>query len=193
MSGKTSYQDVTPEERERIFQENWDKGNGFRFMFGTFNDITIDPEANEGACSFIRKKIGETVKDPEKARKLMPHDVYARRPLCDGNASNGEKYYEQFNRESVDIVNLKETPITIEAKGIRTSDGKFYELDLIILATGFDAVEGNYSRMAIHGRNDVSLKDEWDKTGPTSVLGVCIPNFPNLFMLNGPKGPFTNQ
>jgi cation diffusion facilitator CzcD-associated flavoprotein CzcO len=141
--GKISYHDVTPEERERIFQENWDKGNGFRFMFGTFNDITVDAEANEGACEFIRKKIGETVKDPEKARKLQPTDVYARRPLCDGNASNGEKYFEQFNRDHVDIVDLKETPIErIEGKGIRTSDGKFYELDVLILATGFDAVEG---------------------------------------------------
>lgn len=162
-------------------------------MFATFNDITVDAEANEGACAFIRKKIAETVKDPEKARKLTPHDVYARRPLCDGNASNGEKYYEQFNRDNVDIVNLIETPITIEPKGIRASDGTFYELDLIILATGFDAVEGNYSRMAIHGRNDVSLKDVWEKTGPTSVLGVSVPEFPNFFMLNGPKGPFTNQ
>ena len=86
----TSYHDVGPEERERIFQENWDKGNGFRFMFGTFNDIATDAEANEGACDFIRRKIGQTVKDPEKARKLKPWDVYARRPLCDGNASNGQ-------------------------------------------------------------------------------------------------------
>ncbi|SMQ50122.1 unnamed protein product [Zymoseptoria tritici ST99CH_3D7] len=191
---KISYHDVSPEERERIFQENWDKGNGFRFMFGTFNDITFDTEANEGACAFIRKKIDETVKDAEKARKLKPRDVYARRPLCDGNASNGEKYFEQFNRDHVDIVDLKETPIErIEANGIRTSDGKFYELDVLILATGFDAVEGNYSRMAIHGRDNVSLKEMWDETGPTSVLGVCIPEFPNLFMINGPKGPFTNQ
>lgn len=105
-------------------------------MFGTFNDITFDAEANEGACAFIRKKIDETVKDPEKARKLKPRDVYARRPLCDGNASNGEKYFEQFNRDHVDIVDLKETPIErIEANGIRTSDGKFYELDVLILVS----------------------------------------------------------
>ena len=162
-------------------------------MFGTFNDITTNPEANEGACEFIRRKIDQIVKDPEKARKLKPHDVYARRPLCDGNASNGQKYFEQFNRDSVDIVDLKETPIQeIEAKGVRTGDGKLYELDLLILATGFDAVEGNYSRMAIHGRDGVSLQDEW-KDGPTSALGIFVPNFPNLMMVNGAKGPFTNQ
>lgn len=188
-----SYHDVSPDERERIFQENWDKGNGFRFMFGGFNDIASDPEANEGACDFIRRKIDQIVKDPDKARKLKPHDVYARRPLCDGNASNGEKYFEQFNRPNVDIVHLKETPITqIESKGIRTSDGTLHELDVIIFATGFDAVEGNYTRVNIHGRNDLSLKNAWEEDGPTAYLGVCMPEFPNFFMISGPKGPFTN-
>lgn len=177
----TSYHDVTPEQRERIFEENWQKGNGFRFMFATFSDITTDPVANEGACDFIRRKIDQIVKDPEKARKLKPHDVYARRPLCDGNASNGEKYFEQFNRENVDVVALQETPITqIEPKGIRTSDGKLYELDVIVFATGFDAVEGNYSRIAIQGRNGLTLKDAWDQSGPTSYLGIVVPEFPNF-------------
>lgn len=73
---------VSEEERERIFQENWEKGNGFRFMFGTFCDITYNREANEAACQFIKRKISETVKDPEKARKLMPNEIYARRPVC---------------------------------------------------------------------------------------------------------------
>ena len=189
----TSYHDVGPKERERIFQENWDKGNGFRFMFATFNDITTDREANEGACDFIRRKIDQIVKDPEKARKLKPYDVYARRPLCDGNASNGQKYFDQFNRDTVDIVDLKETDITqFEPKGIRTSDGKLHEHDLIIFATGFDAVEGNFSRVAIKGLNGTTLKDYWDDLGPTSYLGVAVPNFPNMFMITGPKGPFTN-
>ncbi|EME49158.1 hypothetical protein DOTSEDRAFT_68033 [Dothistroma septosporum NZE10] len=189
---KTSYHDVDEEERERIFEEVWQQGNGFRFMFGAFNDIVVDETANKGAQDFIRKKIGEIVKDPEKARKLKPYDMYARRPLCDGNASNNQKYFEQFNRPNVDIVDLKETPITqIEGKGIRTSDGVLHELDVLILATGFDAVEGNYSRMAIRGRNDVSLQEAW-KDGPHSLLGVHVPEFPNAFMITGPKGPFTN-
>lgn len=177
---------VSPQERERIFQAAWDKGNGFRFMFWTFNDITIDPEANEEACKFIRKKISEIVKDPEKARKLTPYDYYARRPLCDGG------YYQQFNRENVDIVDLKETPITeITPKGIKTSDGTEHELDVVIFATGFDAVDGNYNRLRIHGRGGETLKDHWID-GPTSYLGVAIPNFPNLFMVTGPMGPFSN-
>ena len=188
-----SYHDVSPDEREEIFQRCWDQGNGFRFMFATFSDIVIDSEANEGACDFIRRQIDKIVKNPEKAKKLKPYDVYARRPLCDGNASNGQKYFEQFNRDNVDIVDLKETPITqIEPKGIRTSDGKLHEHDLIIFATGFDAVEGNYTRLAIHGRNGISLKDYWDDLGPTAYLGLSCPEFPNLFMISGPKGPFTN-
>lgn len=117
---------------------------------------------------------------------MTRRDYYARRPLCDGG------YFEQFNRENVDIVDLKETPITeMTEKGIRTSDGKEHELDVIIFATGFDAVDGNYTRVRIHGRNGETLKDHW-KEGPTSYLGVCVPNFPNLFMITGPNGPFSN-
>jgi cation diffusion facilitator CzcD-associated flavoprotein CzcO len=163
-------------------------------MFGGFNDITVSREANEAACDFVRRKIDQMVKDPEKARKLKPHDVYARRPLCDGNASNGQSYYEQFNRANVDIVSLEETPITrFEEKGIRTSDGRLYELDLVVFATGFDAVEGNYTRIDIHGKGGKTLTEAWEELGgPTSYLGCTMPGFPNFFMITGPKGPFTN-
>jgi cation diffusion facilitator CzcD-associated flavoprotein CzcO len=176
----------SPEEREAIFESLWRQGNGFRFMFGGFNDIATDKVANEAACAFIRKKIRQIVKDPEKARKLQPHDYYARRPLCDGG------YFEQFNRENVDVVHLQETPITsITEKGVQTTD-KLYELDVLIFATGFDAIEGNYNRVRIQGRDGVSLKEYWTPTGPTSYLGVSVPGFPNLFMITGPQGPFTN-
>ncbi|EXJ84314.1 cyclohexanone monooxygenase [Capronia epimyces CBS 606.96] len=179
---------VSAEEREEKFQEAWRRGNGFRFMFWTFSDLTVDEEANEEACRFVRKKIGQIVQDPEKARKLTPHDFYARRPLCDAG------YYEQFNRPNVDIVSLKENPIKgITENGVAMSDGTQYDLDVLIFATGFDAVDGNYTRIAIKGRNGQSLKDHWDKTGgPTTYLGVCVSGFPNLFMITGPNGPFTN-
>ncbi len=117
---------VSPEERKKKFQEAWDLGNGFRFMFWTFNDLTTDPVANEEACEFIRCKIRETVNDQEKARKLLPTEYYARRPLCDAG------YYEQFNKENVDVVALKEEPIeAITEKGIRTSKQE-YALDVLI-------------------------------------------------------------
>jgi cyclohexanone monooxygenase len=181
-----SYAEVPESEREAVFEDLWRKGNGFRFMFGGFNDVATNKEANEAACEFIRKKIREIVKDPEKARKLQPHDYYARRPLCDGG------YFNQFNRKDVDIVLLQETPImSITPTGVQATD-KHYDLDVLIFATGFDAVEGNYTRLRMHGRNGLSLKNYWDTTGPTSFLGVSVPAFPNLLMITGPQGPFTN-
>ena len=183
---KTHCFDVPEKEREEIFQDAWDKGNGFRFAFGTFDDLTVNLDANKAACEFIKKKIREIVKDPEKARKLQPTELYARRPLCDGG------YYEQFNRPNVEIVDLKATPITeITPAGIKTADGMEYELDVIIFATGFDAVEGNYNRVRIHGRGGKNLRQYWTE-GPTSYLGCSIPDFPNFFMIIGPQSPFCN-
>jgi cation diffusion facilitator CzcD-associated flavoprotein CzcO len=177
---------TSPEERDAIFEDLWNQGNGFRFMFGGFSDIATNKEANEAACSFIRKKISQIVHDPEKARKLSPHDYHARRPLCDGG------YFEQFNRPNVDIVHLQETPIErITPEGVQTTDA-LYELDVLVFATGFDAIEGNYNRIRIRGRDGTTLKDYWDPKGPTSYLGVSVPHFPNLLMITGPQGPFTN-
>jgi cyclohexanone monooxygenase len=177
--------EVSKEEQERVFEEAWNIGGGFRFMFGTFNDIAINPEANEAAANFIRKKIQEIVKEPETARKLMPTGLYAKRPLCD----NG--YYNTFNRDNVSLVDVKENPILeITPKGVRTTDGE-YELDVLIYATGFDAVDGNYTKIDIRGRGGVTMRDKW-ADGPTGYLGMTNTDFPNLFMILGPNGPFTN-
>lgn len=179
---------VSPEKREQIFEDLWQQGNGFRFMFGGFCDITTDKEANEAACRFIKKKIAQIVKDPEKARKLMPKDAYARRPLCDAG------YYQCFNRDNVSIADLSETPIeAIVPEGIKMADGTVYELDLIIFATGFDAVEGSYDRFQVRGLHGETLREHWDALGPTSYMGIAISGFPNLFMIFGPQGPFTNN
>ncbi|KAK5078566.1 hypothetical protein LTR64_003020 [Lithohypha guttulata] len=177
---------VTPAERQAKFQEAWDKGNGFRFMFWTFNDLTMDPAANDEACNFIKSKIKETVKDQEKARKLLPNEYYARRPLCDAG------YYQVFNQDFVDVVALKEEPIVrMTENGIETTKGH-YDLDVLIFATGFDAVDGNYTRVAVKGRNSESLSEHWATVGPESYMGVSVANFPNLFMITGPNGPFSN-
>ncbi len=178
--------EVSEEERERVFQAAWERGNGFYFMFGTFNDIAVSPEANEAAAAFIRRKIAETVKDPETARLLTPTLPYAKRPLCNHN------YYEVYNRENVELVSILENPIVeITPKGVRTADGVERELDVIVLATGFDAVDGNYRRMDLRGRGGVSVDEHW-ADGPSSYLGVTTAGFPNLFMILGPNGPFTN-
>ncbi|TKA04654.1 flavin-containing monooxygenase [Actinacidiphila oryziradicis] len=177
---------VSAEERERVYQRAWDEGGGFRFMFETFCDIATDPAANEEAAKFIRGKIAEIVEDPETRRKLTPTDLYARRPLCDSG------YYETFNWPNVSLVSLKETPITeVTAEGIVTADGTLHELDVIVCATGFDAVDGNYLRADIQGRQVLSLREHWND-GPTSYLGMATSGFPNMFMILGPNGPFTN-
>lgn len=108
--------------------------------------------------------------------------------LCDGG------YYQVFNEPHVEVVRLKETPITeFTATGIKTSDGTHHELDAIILATGFDAMDANYLRVSIKGRNGESLQDHWDKMhGPSAYIGMAVPNFPNWFMLTGPMGAFSN-
>lgn len=178
--------DATPEERQRAFQEVWDKGNGFRFMFEAFGDLTINEEANEEACKFIRSKIDEIVKDPKKAKVLKPTQLYARRPLCDAG------YYQIFNRDNVDVVGLNENPIKeIVPQGVKTSDGTIYELDVLILATGFDAIEGNYTRIKVVGRNGETMQDHW-KDALTSYGAIACAGFPNMFMISGPRGPFAN-
>jgi cyclohexanone monooxygenase len=177
---------VTPEERKAIFEDAWQKGGGFRFMFETFGDIATNMEANIEAQNFIKNKIAEIVKDPEIAKKLMPKDLYAKRPLCDSG------YYAVFNRDNVTLEDVKSNPIQeITEQGVRLTDGKFIELDVLICATGFDAVDGNYIRMDIRGRNGLEMKDYW-KEGPSSYLGVTVANYPNMFMVLGPNGPFTN-
>jgi len=178
--------EVPPEERERIYQRAWDEGGGFRFMFETFNDIATDEAANEEAAKFIRRKIAEIVKDPETARKLTPHDLYARRPLCDTG------YFEAFNRANVTLVSVKENPIVrVTQEGIVTEDGTLHKLDILVFATGFDAVDGNYVRTDIRGRHGRSIKEHWVE-GPTSYAGITTSGFPNMFMILGPNGAFTN-
>ena len=179
--------EVTPEQRENIYEAAWQRGNGFGFMYSTFTDITWDEKANKTTCDFLSSKIKSIVHDPEKARKLTPREMYARRPLCDSG------YYAQFNRPNVDVIDIKTTPIVeITADGIKTSDGSFYALDMLIFATGFDAVEGSYNCRTITGREGRTLKDYWsEKT--TSLYGVSVPHFPNLFMIIGPNSPATNN
>ncbi|MGJ9374188.1 flavin-containing monooxygenase [Nesterenkonia sp. CF4.4] len=178
--------DYTEEEREQIFTDAWNEGGGFRFMFSTFGDLSVDEDANRIAGRYVQDRIKEIVTDPETARKVMPTGLHARRPLCD----NG--FYQTFNMPHVEAVNLSHSPIEeITPTGIRTADGIHREYDVIVFATGFDAVDGNYRRMDLTGRDGVHINGAW-KDDPTSYLGMTTPGFPNWFMVLGPKGPFCN-
>ena len=177
---------VSAEERHRVFEEHWQAGNGFRFMFGTFCDIAIDPAANEAACDFIRGKIAGIVKDPATAATLSPTQAYAKRPVC------ADGYYETFNRPNVALVDLKANPIVeATARGVRAADGREHELDVLVYATGFECVEGSYRQMAIRGRDGALLVDHWGSR-PCSYLGISVHGFPNLFMVLGPNSVFSN-
>ena len=175
--------EVSAEERQEIYETLWAEG-GLGFLHRTFKDIHTDIEANDTAAEFIRSKIRETVKDPETARKLIPtdHPFGSKRALIDTN------YFETYNRENVELVDIRHSPIQeITPKGIRTKDEEF-EVDIIVFATGFDAMTGSFLRMDIRGRNDLPLKEKWSE-GPKTYLGLQVAGFPNMFMITGPGSP----
>jgi cation diffusion facilitator CzcD-associated flavoprotein CzcO len=182
------YDDVTSEEdRERIFEEGWQKG-GFRFVFETFDDIVLDQRSNDAASEFIRKKIRETVKDPATAELLTPRD----HPYVSKRPPTGIDYYETFNRDNVTLVDVKAAPIeALTPTGLRTSLEE-YECDVIVLATGFDVATGSYARLDIRGRDGLKLSDAW-AGGPETYLGVSTPGFPNMLMVCGPQTPYINH
>jgi cation diffusion facilitator CzcD-associated flavoprotein CzcO len=174
---------VSPEEREAILEGLWEEG-GFKFLWGSFSDLLIDPEANEIASEFIRQKIRATVKDPHTAELLCPqgYPYGAKRPPIDTD------YYETFNRDNVALVDIREEPIeAITPPGLRTSAAE-YALDALVFATGFDAMTGSLLRMDIRGRNGLRLGDAW-KDGPRTMLGLQVAGFPNLFTITGPGSP----
>ena len=175
--------EVSAKERLETYEDLWTMG-GTTFLYGTFNDIRTDRRANDTAAEFIRSKIRETVHDPETTEKLLPtdHPFGSKRTLIDTN------YFETYNRENVELVDIRHSPIVeITPKGIRTEDEEF-ELDIIIFATGFDAMTGTFLKMDIRGRNNLSLKEKWAE-GPKTYLGVQVAGFPNMFMITGPGSP----
>ena len=177
--------DLSPEERQARYEELWAQP-GFAKWLGNFRDIMTHKEANDTMSEFVRNKIRERVKDPVVAEKLVPkdHPFGAKRvPLESG-------YYEVYNRDNVLLVDLHEIPIErITPKGIKTSAAE-YDLDMIIFATGFDAVTGAFSRIDIRGVGGQALKDKW-ADGPCTYLGLQSAGFPNLFTLVGPHNGAT--
>jgi cyclohexanone monooxygenase len=175
--------EVSAEERRAVYEAGWAQG-GFSFVFGSFGDIATDLRANATASEFIRSKIREIVKDPETAEKLVPtdHPFTSKRALIDTN------YFETYNRDNVTLVDIRHAPIQeITPKGIRTEDQE-YDLDVIIFATGFDAMTGSFLKMDIRGRNNLALGEKWAE-GPKTYLGLATAGFPNLFMITGPGSP----
>ncbi len=181
MSQRLACED-TPEQRLALYEDLWQKG-GFHLLFSSYADLLTNKEANRTLAEFVRGKIREVVRDPKTAEKLMP-DYYlgTKRQLLD----NG--YYETFNRNNVTLVDLREDPIQeITPTGVRTTTGN-HSLDMLVLATGFDAITGTLLRLNPKGRDGVSLQEKWRARFDT-YLGMMIADFPNLFMIHGPGSP----
>jgi len=178
--------EVSPEDREAFWEKLYDSP-GFGVWMGQFSDTLTDREANALASEFIARKIRQRVKDPVVAEKLIPknHGLGTRRvPLETG-------YYEVYNQPNVELVDINETPIErITPNGIKTSDRE-HEFDIIIYATGFDAITGAFDRIDIRGVDGVRLRDLW-QDGPQTYLGVLVEGFPNMLMAMGPHAGLGN-
>ena len=187
-AGNKPGRDVAPDERAKEFEARWATG-GIGFMY-SYTDVTSDKGVNEQASAFVQEKIGEIVRNPETAKKLMPsdHGIGGKR-ICVDTA-----YFETFNRENVTLVDIRSDPIeVITAQGVNTKTSRF-DLDVIVLAIGFDAMTGALNRIDISGRSGVKLRDRWAE-GPKTYIGMAIAGFPNFFVITGPGSPsvFTNM
>lgn len=178
--------EVTPEEREAFLEKLYAEP-GFGIWVGNFRDYLTDRAANAVVSDFVARKIRQRVRDPAVAELLIPqdHGFGTRRvPLETG-------YYEVYNQPNVTLVDLRQTPIErITPAGIRTTAGE-HAFDLIIYATGFDAITGSFDRIDIRGAGGLPLKQAW-AAGPQTFLGVQVAGFPNMFMLMGPHTALGN-
>jgi cyclohexanone monooxygenase len=174
--------DDPPEAREEEFERRWQDG-GIPFL-GSYADIILDAEANEVVAEFVRRKIRETVRDPETAEALVPKNY----PIGTKRICVDIEYFEAFNRDNVTLVDLTTKQLeAVNAEGLRAG-GEHYGVDVIVLATGFDAMTGALVAIDIRGREGVTLAERWSD-GPTSYLGLQVAGFPNLFTVTGPGSP----
>uniref|UniRef100_UPI002AB77A95 flavin-containing monooxygenase n=1 Tax=Burkholderia cepacia TaxID=292 RepID=UPI002AB77A95 len=182
MYGK--WADLTKEERRQVLEEVWADGS-LAFWVGAFPEVLVDQHANDEITAFVQEKTRARIKDPKLAEKLIPKNFgfgAKRVPL-------ENRYYEVYERGNVELVDVNETPIEcLTEHGIQTSDGKLREIDILVLATGFDAGTGALTRIDIRGRSGRSLKEEWGKEIRTT-LGLQVYGYPNFFTTGAPLAP----
>ncbi|MEZ0352975.1 flavin-containing monooxygenase [Mycobacterium sp. pR1184] len=178
MLSSPAIKSASREEQLRAIEENG--------VMGALNwsDVFFDIEANRMAARLYGEAVARIVKDPQTAASLVPvHPFACKRPIID------QGYYQTYNRDNVTLIDLRKSPIReITANGIRT-EATEYELDVIVYATGFDAMTGALSRIDIRGRDAISLGEFWATEGPLSYLGLAVAGFPNLFTIQGPGSP----
>lgn len=182
---KSTWED-SPEQRKAFYQTLWDKGD-FQFWLATYYDMLFTEEANKEAYNFWRDKTRARINDP-KLQEIMapmkqPHAFGCKR------ISLENKFFEIFNEPHVSLVDMKSTPIEqVTEKGIKTSDGVEHEFDVVICATGFDAITGGLTSIDINGTTEQSLKQKWEH-GTATHLGMSTAGFPNMFFTYGPQAP----
>ena len=177
--------EVSPEERHATYEQLWAAG-GFKFWLATYQDVLLDETANRTAYDFWREKVRVRINDPAMAEKLAPreppHHFGVKRPSLE------QWYYEIFNEDHVSLVDIKESPIeTITPSGVKTQQGQ-HELDILVLATGFDAVTGGLTSIDIRGSDGATLKEKWTN-GVRTFQGLANAGFPNLLVSYGPQAP----
>jgi cyclohexanone monooxygenase len=174
--------DVSAEEREAEYERRWAAGG--LYFYCSYVDLLVDKAANDTITAFAQRKIREKVRDPKVAELLVPKDYpFGAKRLC---ADTG--YYETFNRDNVRLVDIRSTPIReITPAGLRVGDEEI-ALDVLVFATGFDAMTGALLNIDIRGRDGARFADQW-KDGPRSQLGLMSAGFPNLFITTGPGSP----
>lgn len=179
-----SYHEASAPDRLKVLEMLWDDGS-LALWAGSYGEIFTDDAVNKEVSEFVRGKMSDRIKDPELIKKLVPTDYGfgTRRVPLD------TRYLEAFLLPHVEIIDIKSAPIErIVPTGVQTADGKIHELDVLILATGFDASTGALTQIDIRGRNNQSLREEWSHDIKTT-LGLMVHKFPNLFMTAAPLSP----
>ena len=180
--GKKSLLDAAEEERNQRLEQHYQVA-GFGFALA-YPDILLNEEANEKVADFLREKIRHKVRDPRTAERLTPHGYPfgAKRPAVDSG------YYETYNRDNVSLVDIRAEPLERITAGGLVTGGRKHELDVIVFATGFDALTGSLLKPTIVGRDGQTLREKW-AAGPVTYLGLGTTGFPNLFVIAGPGSP----
>jgi cyclohexanone monooxygenase len=169
-------------ERRSKYEARWSYG-GLTFM-AAYNNLALDKAANDTAADFVREKIAEIVRDPQTAKLLQPnnHPIGSKRICVDTD------YFATFNRENVTLVDIRSNPIEEILPNAVRAGGRDYEVDAVVLATGFDAMTGSVAKIDIRGRQGQTLNQKWAE-GPKTFLGLMSAGFPNLFIITGPGSP----
>jgi cation diffusion facilitator CzcD-associated flavoprotein CzcO len=174
--------DSHPAEREKRYEDLWSMG-GPRIM-GAYADLLVRQEANDTLAEFVRSKIDDMVDDPDTATRLKPHGY----PLGAKRVCVDTDYYRTYNRSNVELIDLRDSPIDeVTTTGISVA-GRLVEVDVIVFATGYDAMTGALTRMDLRGADGQLLRTAWED-GAGAYLGVAVAGFPNMFLITGPGSP----